>query len=180
MALIEITVDHPSLISTGEDEQRATDEDGGVLPGDEDDQHESGESTSTDDGLGDTLKTVSTILTAVTTIAGVLKRLRENEGTVEDEAESLFDEEDTADAGEEEAESFVESVVGDESDEADADETEELEAEAEDEETDADDSGRGLGVKVAFVLVVVLIALALRARGGDETADEDALDDGWD
>lgn len=176
MALIEITVDRPSLISTGEGAEESTDEDGGVLPGDEDDQHEPAESATTDDGLGDTLKTVSTILTAVTTIAGVLKRLRSEDadesGSAVDVAEELFEDEESD--GEDEVEAFEDELVEQDNE----DPASETEVDA-DSEADAEDSGRGLGLTVAFVLVVILIALAIRSRGGDES-DEDALDDDWD
>lgn len=173
MALIEITVDHPSLISTGEDKQQPTDEEGGVLSGDNEQSRESTEST--DDGLDDTMKNVSTMVTAATTIAGVLKQLREDEDTVEEHDDGFFDDADEeTDTGDEEAQSFVESVVGDDESEADV---EDEEGEAIEEDVDeavaADDGSGGLGMKVAFVLVIVLIAAALWARGDDESVEDD-------
>ncbi|MCH7659435.1 MAG: hypothetical protein IH933_02255 [Euryarchaeota archaeon] len=175
MALIEITVDHPSLISTGEDEQRPTDDEGGVLSDDDGQSHESTEST---DGVDDTMKNVSTMLTAATTIAGVIKQLREDENEQSaDGNDGLFsDADEETDTGEDEAQSFVDSVIGDEESDAAAEEVEEVEEsdeEAVDETAEADEGSSGLGLKVAFVLVIVLIAVTLWARGDDETADDD-------
>ncbi|MEM4781160.1 MAG: hypothetical protein QXG03_06335 [Halalkalicoccus sp.] len=171
MALIDITIENPSLISTGEDAQRPDEDDeSGLLSDDQPDERSEG---GADDDLGDTLKNVSTLLTAATTVAGVLKQLRDDEGSEADGEESgLFadeeaDSDDGAEAGEEEVESFVENVVGDGESEVEdePDETEEAEAET--------DDSSGLGLKVALVLVVVLVALALWSRGDDEDPVED-------
>lgn len=172
MALIEITVDHPSLISTGEDEQRPTDDEGGVLS---DDDGQSRESTESTDGVDDTMKNVSTMLTAATTIAGVIKQLREdeNEQSVDGNNGLFSDADEETDTGEDEAQSFVDSVIGDEESDAAVEEVEESDEEEVDETAEADEGSSGLGLKVAFVLVIVLIAVTLWARGDDETADDD-------
>lgn len=177
MALIEITVDHPSLISTAEDERRTTDEEeGGLLSRDGEQQDEPAEATdpagTADHGLGETLKTVSTVLTAVTTIAGVLKQLRseDEDGSAVEVAEGLFEDEDVG--GQDEVESFEEELVEDDNEDGLGDESEA----AVDEEGESDEDSSGLGLKVAFVLVVLLVALALWTRGDDE----ESVDDDWD
>lgn len=175
MALIEITVDNPSLINTGEEPSERTDE--GIFSRETDSDGETGDTGESGDGeLDDKMKAISTLVTAATTVAGVIKQLRDEEKSDVEEESGLFGgEADEPDTGDEEAESFVESVVG-ENEEAEIEEAEP--EEAEDAEADAEteaDSG-SVGLKVAFVLVVVLVALALWSREGDE----ENVDEDWD
>lgn len=184
MALIDVTIENPSLVNTGGEGSQTTasssgtDENGDVDPEAEFEEPASDAAAETDDDLAETLKTISTLLTAATTVAGVLKKLRSEEegeagaGSAVDVAEGLFEDEEVG--GEEEVESFEEELVEEDNEtEADADEEGE---EADDEEPAEDDSGRGPGLKVAFVLVVLLVALALWTRGDDE---ESELDEDW-
>lgn len=162
MALIEVTVDNPSLISTGgtgSRERSETDEGAGTA------------SETGTDSTDESMETAGTLLTAATTVAGVLEQLRsENEEAAESADEGLFDNGEDA-SGDEEAAAFEESVVeGDVPDEA----TDVEDAGAD--ETD-ESSGSGVGLLVAFVLVVALVVAALWMRGGDEGVESD---DDWD
>lgn len=160
MALIEITVDNPSLINTGEGDasRETTDEDSslGLSSGRE---REDGDSDT------DLIGTIGTFVTALSALAGVLRQLRSEEETG-DAGDGLgFTDEDADD-----------SILGD-SDEA-VDEIEEIdETGLEGEDADEEEaSGSGLGTKVAILLVIVLVVAVLWFRGGDEEAEFEEFD----
>lgn len=146
MALIEVTVDHPSLISTDEDEQRGFSDEGTEANG------ESASETS-ENGREDTVRTA---LTAATTLASVAKQLRSEDELVGNGEESTDEVEDETEATD--ADAFEESV---ESEDA--------------EDTDGDESSR-LGLMAVFVLVIALVAIALWTRRGNEGTDLDDWD----
>lgn len=166
MALIEITVDNPSLINTGEGE--ATSEDGESSLG-----LSSGRSENEDDADTDLIGTVGTFVTALSALAGVLRQLRSEEtGDAEAEGGLSLTDEDTED----------EPIIGgadetEETDELGETEDEALETGLEGEDTvEGESSGSGLGTKVAVLLVVVLVVAVLLSRGDDEDAEFEEFD----
>lgn len=167
MALIEITVDNPSLINTGEGDasRETTDEESGL-------GLSSGREREDGDTDTDLIGTVGTFVTALSALAGVLRQLRSEEETGDAEDGLGLTDEDTDD-----------SILGD-SDEAvdeieEIDETEDeaLETGLEGEDADEEEtSGSGLGTKVAILLVIVLVVAVLWFRGGDEETEFEEFD----
>lgn len=163
MALIEITVDNPSLINTGEDgtNRETTDDDSSVAF-----------SSDSEGGDADTdlIGTVGTFVTALSALAGVLKQLRSEE-TAEAEDGDLGLTDEDADDG---------SILGstDETvDEIDETDDEALETGLEGEDADEEEaSGSGLGAKVAVLLVIVLVVAVLWFQSGDEEAEFEEFD----
>lgn len=165
MALIEITVDNPSLINTGEGE--ATSEDG--------ESSLEFSSGRTEDGDADTdlIGTVGTFVTALSALAGVLRQLRSEEtGDAEAEGGLSLTDEDTED----------EPIIGgadetEETDELDETEDEALETGLEGEDTvEEESSGSGFGAKVTVLLVIVLVVAVLLSRGDDEDPEFEEFD----
>jgi hypothetical protein len=171
MALIEITVDNPALIRTGEEQaervttgtdEETTDADAGEVDTDEE---------------TDLINTIGTFVTALSALAGVLRQLRseEEEGAaVEAGTESDVEAGGDADDGFEEIDEIDEIGGPDEIDDTE-DESLETGLEGEDEseeDAEAEASGSGLGTKVAILLVVALVVAALWLRGGDEGDEE--------
>lgn len=166
MALIEITVDNPSLINTSEGDasRETTDEDSSL-------GLSSGGTESDGDADTDLIGTVGTFVTALSALAGVLRQLRSEEAEDAEAAGGLS----LTDGDAED-----ESIIGDtdQTDEIDETEDEALETglEGEDAKEEEESSGSGLGTKVAVLLVVVLVVAVLWARSGDEDAEFEEFD----
>lgn len=161
MALIEITVDNPSLINTAEGEATSEDEESGL-------RLSSGRSENEGDADTDLIGTIGTFVTALSALAGVLRQLRSEETEGTEGGLSLTDE-DTED----------EPIIGgaDETDELDETADEALETGLEGEDTvEEESSGSGLGAKVAVLLVIVLVVAVLLSRGDDEDTEFEEFD----
>lgn len=155
MALIEITVDNPALIRTGEEEteRETTGTDGGTAA--DVGERETDEET-------DLIETVGTFVTALSALAGVLQRLRSEEEETPVDEEIGGDVDDDLDEIDE-----IDEIEG--TDEIDETEDETLETGLEgEEEPDEGASGSGLGTKVAVLLVIALVVAVLWFRSGDE------------